>query len=90
MKPLTRSALAAVATALPWCAPGTALALVERNGYRYVQVSLSGLWGSFFFFLFGIFFVLVGLLLFFLWRRSLREAVHEPLGAAQDEDGQVF
>lgn len=75
------------------CLPGPAAAIELREGeegFRYLEISLTGLWGGFFVFLFGIAFVLVGLLLFFLWRKSLRNPGEEQLVSEQEEDGQVF
>jgi hypothetical protein len=65
--------------------------VVEEGGYKYVQISLTGLWGGFFVFLFGIAFCLVGLFLFVAWRRSARRPA-EPLHAEgrEEDDGRVF
>ncbi|MDH5526984.1 MAG: hypothetical protein OEY97_06700 [Nitrospirota bacterium] len=87
---------AALALAAGWVSlwwPGLAAAIELREGeegFRYVEISLTGLWGGFFVFLFGITFVLIGLLLFFLWRKSLRHPGEEALVSEREEDGQVF
>lgn len=81
-----------LAMAAPLAFAGKAAAsMVEQDGYRYVQISLSGLWEGFFVFLFGIVFVLIGLFLFFLWRRSMQQRDNEPLHVDRGEDdGTVF
>lgn len=87
---MTRAA--ALALALLLAAAGDAAArMVEEGGYKYVEISLSGLWGGFFVFLFGIAFCLVGLYLFFTWRRAARRA-KEPAGIEpqEEDDGRVF
>ena len=64
--------------------------VVEEGGYKYVQISLAGLWGGFFVFLLGIVFCLVGLFLFFLWRRARTDAASPVPPRAEEEDSQVF
>jgi len=76
---------------LAWAVPAFALQQADEEGYIYLNISLEGLWGGFFFFLFGIFFVLVGLFLYFVWRRSDRKNTHTPLTEdREEEDEQVF
>lgn len=89
-RPLGPVALAAALVA-GWAAPAAAAKVVEEGGYKYVQISLTGLWGGFFVFLAGIAFCLVGLFLFVAWRRSGRRAA-EPLPAEgrEEDDGRVF
>jgi len=74
--------------ALP-AAPAAAK-VVEEGGYKYVQISLTGLWSGFFVFLLGIVFSLVGLFLVLLWRRSARAAASPVPKQAEEEDSQVF
>lgn len=65
--------------------------MVEREGYRYVQIPLSGLWSGFFVFLFGILFCLVGLFLFFIWKNAARRTDQSmTAGRTEEEDGNVF
>ena len=73
-------------------APALALQQRDEEGYIYWNISLSGLWGGFFFFLFGIFAVLVGLFLYFTWRRADRKSTQTPLtpDGQDEEDEQVF
>jgi hypothetical protein len=77
---------------LVWAMPALALQQRDEEGYIYWNISLSGLWGGFFFFLFGIFAVLVGLFLYFAWRRSDRQYTQTPLtqDGKDEEDEQVF
>lgn|GEM_PF-2028250 len=81
----------APALALAWVGDAAAARMIEQGGYRYVEISLSGLWGGFFVFLFGIAFVLVGLYLFVVWRRSARRPA-EPLReeGREEDDERVF
>jgi hypothetical protein len=75
--------------ALP-AAPAAAK-VVEEGGYKYFQISLSGLWGGFFVFLLGIVFCLVGLFLVLLWRRASKPGDASPApGRAEEEDTRVF
>ncbi len=77
---------------LLWASPAAA-ELVEENGYRYFQISLGGLWGGFFAFFGAIFLVLVGLYLYFVWRRADRQVTKTPFTAdnkAKEDDEQVF
>ncbi len=82
------AALVALAGLVP-AAPAAAK-VVEEGGYKYVQISLAGLWGGFFVFLLGIVFCLVGLFLFFLWRRARTDAASPVPPRAEEEDSQVF
>ena len=73
-------------------APPAAAEFVEDGGYRYLQVSLGGLWNGFFVFLMGIVTVLCGVFLFFVWRKSIREraagsVTPEPV---EEDDQTVF
>jgi hypothetical protein len=83
------AALLLAATAAP-----VAAKMVEEGGYKYVEISLSGLWGGFFVFLAGIAFCLVGLYLFIVWRRAARRGAgpaEPPVGGTPEEDdGRVF
>ncbi len=75
-----------------WAAPAAA-ELVEEDGYRYLQISLDGLWGGFFAFFGGIFAVLVGLYLYIVWRRADRQLTQTPFVAdnkSKEDDEQVF
>lgn len=65
--------------------------MIEDGGYKYYQISLSGLWGGFFVFLLGIVFCLVGLFLYVLWRRAAKDAAVAPAAKrAEEEETQVF
>jgi hypothetical protein len=93
-----RALLLAAALLAAAAAPAAAAKMVEEGGYKYVEISLSGLWGGFFVFLAGIAFCLVGLYLFIVWRRATRRATApaaetaEPAvgGAPEEDDGRVF
>lgn len=76
---------------LSW-AGNAAAEIVETDGYKYVQLSLTDLWVGFFAFLLGIVFVLVGLFLFFIWRKSLRDQAEGAPRAdtGTEDDGTVF
>lgn len=83
--------LALAAALVAGGAQGAAAKMVEEGGYKYVQISLTGLWGGFFVFLFGIAFCLVGLFLFIAWRRSARRPAESLHAEGQEEDdGRVF
>jgi hypothetical protein len=87
---MIRRALAAAALVLAWAGPAAAK-VVEQGGYKYVQISLTGLWEGFFLFLGGIAFSLVGLFLFVVWRRSTRQAAQPfAVEGREDDDGRVF
>ncbi len=66
--------------------------IVESDGYKYVQLSLADLWTGFFVFMLSIVFVLIGLFLFFTWRKVLRDrAAGVPQAdAGAEDDGTVF
>jgi hypothetical protein len=91
LNPRLGPAALAAALVAGWSGTAAAAKVVEEGGYKYVQISLTGLWGGFFVFLAGIAFCLVGLFLFVAWRRSTRRAT-EPLAAEgqEEDDGRVF
>lgn len=92
MAPWAGRALAAALGALGALrAVPAAAKMIEDGGYKYYQISLSGLWGGFFVFLLGIVFCLIGLFLFVLWRRAPKDTGVAPAPkGAEEEETQVF